>query len=117
MNEYLDFIKFALDEISKIDDINSIEISEKYVTIYEFEFKVSFKKLGLKYFYIPFKLIVKDNFMLSYKYVDMNTMKDDLISKIDDFKKEYDLKELNKVIDFYENELKKLKERLRKING
>ena len=45
MNEYLDFIKFAIDEISKVDDIKSINISQFYGYVFCLDFKVKFNKL------------------------------------------------------------------------
>lgn len=97
MREYLDFIKFALDEFSKIDGFESINISEFLGQIKGIEFEVWFKR-GFK----------------SFKISSEESMEKCLKEQIEKFiKREKELKDLEDKKSYYEKELKHIEEQIK----
>lgn len=114
MNEYLDFIKFALDEFSKVDSIESISISEFGGYTSGIEFKVWFVRKGFNSFEVA-SWVVSGNFQTGDEISD-DSMRKCLKEQIDKFiNKSKDLKELENKRDDYERELKEIKEKIVKL--
>lgn len=114
MNEYLDFIKFALDEFSKVDSIESITISEFGGYTSGIKFEVWFVRKGFNSFEVA-SWIVSGNFQTGDEISD-DSMRKCLKEQIDKFiNKSKDLKELENKRDDYERELKEIKEKIVKL--
>lgn len=108
MNEYLDFIKFALDEISKVDEIEIINISKYYGIIFCLNFEVSFKKLGSETFQIPYAVGNGDKYTPIYEKVNEEIMRKQIKNQVKDFKNS-ELINCEEKIEFYLKKLEKLK--------
>lgn len=108
MNEYLDFIKFALDEISKIDDIETINISKSYGVIFLLNFEIKFKKLGSEIFQIVYSISDGDKYTPIYEKVSEEIMRKQIKNQVKDFKNS-ELINCEKEIEFYLKKLEKLK--------
>lgn len=114
MNEYLDFIKFALDEFSKVDSIESITISEFGGYTRGIEFEVWFVRKGFNSFKIA-SWVVSGNFQTGDD-ISGESMRKCLKEQIEKFiNKSKDLKELENKRDDYERELKEIKEKIVKL--
>lgn len=114
MNKYLDFIKFALDEFSKVDSIESITISEFGGYTSGIEFEVWFVRKGFNSFKVA-SWVVSGNFQTGDEISD-DSMRKCLKEQIDKFiNKSKDLKELESKRDDYERELKEIKEKIVKL--
>lgn len=111
MNEYLDFIKFALDEFSKIDSIESITINEFVGYTNGVEFEVWFNKKGFKSFKVA-SWIVSGNFQTGDDISD-ESMRKCLKEQIEKFiNRDKELKELEEKKNYYEKELDKIKKQI-----
>lgn len=111
MNEYLDFIKFALDEFNKIDSIESITISEFGGYTNGIEFEVWFNKKGFKSFKVA-SWVVSGNFQTGDDISEEN-MRKCLKEQIEKFiKKNKELKELEEKKNYYEKELNEIKKQI-----
>nr|DAN63688.1 MAG TPA: hypothetical protein [Herelleviridae sp.] len=108
MNEHLNFIKFALDEISKIDDIETISISKQYGVIFLLNFEIKFKKLGSKTFQITYSISNGDKYTPRYSNYDEVHLREQIIEKVKDFKNK-EITECEDKIEFYSKKLKVLK--------
>ena len=112
MNEYLEFIKFALDEFSKVDSIETITISEFGGYTNGIEFDVWFIKKGFKSFKVA-SWVVSDNFQTGDDISNEN-MRKCLKEQIEKFiKKSNELKELEEKKNYYEKELKHIGEQMK----
>jgi hypothetical protein len=102
MNEYINFIKFALDEFNKIDTIGSINIDKFNNYTRSIEFDIWFDKKGFKSFKID-----------SWSVSDED-MRKCLKEKIEKFiKKDKELKELEEKKNYYEKELNEIEKQIR----
>lgn len=111
MNKYLDFIKFALDEFSKIDSIESINISEFGGYTNGIEFEVWFNKKGFNSFKVA-SWIVSGNFQTGDDISD-ESMRKCLKEQIEKFiNKNKELKELEEKKNYYEKELNEIKKQI-----
>lgn len=110
MNEYLDFIKFALDEISKIDDIESINISQFYGYMFCLDFKVKFNKLGSKVFRVYYSVSNGDRYTPMYEKISDKGMRKHLKDLIKEFK-DSEITECEEKINFYINKLEEINKR------
>ena len=110
MNEYLNFIKFALDEISKIDDIETINISKSYGVIFLLNFEIKFKKLGSETFQIPYAVGNGDKYTPIYEKVSEEIMRKQIKTQVKEFK-DSEIIECEEKIEFYLNKFKELKKR------
>jgi hypothetical protein len=111
MNKYLDFIKFALDEFTKIDTIDSITISEFGGYTNGIEFEVWFNRKGFKSFKVA-SWVVSGNFQTGDK-ISEESMRKCLKEQIKKFiNKSNKLKELEKKKNYYEEELNKIKKQI-----
>lgn len=114
MNEYLEFIKFALDELNKVDTIESITISEFGGYTSGIEFEVWFVRKGFNSFKVA-SWVVSGNFQTGDEISD-DSMRKCLKEQIDKFiNRSKDLKELENKRDDYERELKEIKEKIVKL--
>lgn len=114
MNKYLDFIKFALDEFSKVDSIESITISEFGGYTSGIEFEVWFVRKGFNSFKVA-SWVVSGNFQTGDD-ISGESMRKCLKEQIEKFiNKSKDLKELENKRDDYERELKEIKEKIVKL--
>lgn len=114
MNEYLDFIKFALDEFSKIDSIDSITIDEFGGYTSGIDFSVWFNKKGFKSFKVA-NWVVSGNFQTGDDISD-ESMRKCLKEQIEKFiKKNKELKELEEKKNYCEKELNEIKEKIIKL--
>jgi hypothetical protein len=114
MNEHLDFIKFALDEFSKIDSIESITISEFGGYTNGIEFEVWFVRKGFNSFKVA-SWVVSGNFQTGDE-ISEESMRKCLKEQIEKFiKKEKELKELEGKKNYYEKELDEIKEKIIKL--
>lgn len=114
MNEYLEFIKFALDEFSKVDTIESINIDEFGGYTSGIRFDVWFVKKGFNSFEVA-NWVVSDNFQTGDD-ISGESMRKCLKEQIEKFiNKSKDLKELENKRDDYERELKEIKEKIVKL--
>lgn len=109
MNEHLDFIKFALEEISKVDEIETINISKSYGFIFCLNFEVSFKKLGSETFQIAYSVSNGDKITPYYTKYEEVHLRNQIIEQVREFK-DRELTECEEKIEFYSKKLKKLKE-------
>lgn len=110
MNEYLDFIKFALDEISKIDDIETINISKSYGVIFLLNFEIKFKKLGSETFQIAYSISNGDKYTPYYTKYEEIHLRNQIVEKVKDFKNK-EITECEEKIEFYSKKLKLLQKR------
>ena len=111
MNEYLEFIKFALDEISKVDDIEDININEFGGYTSGIGFDVWFVRKGFKSFKVA-SWVVSGNFQTGDDISD-ESMKKCLKEQIEKFiKKNNELKELEEKKNYYEKELNEIKKQI-----
>lgn len=108
MNEYLDFIKFALEEISKVDDIETINILKSYGVIFLLNFEIKFKKLGSKTFQITYSIGNGDKYMPRYERYEEKHLRSQIIEQIEKFKNK-EITECEEKIEFYSKKLKTLK--------
>lgn len=108
MNEHLDFIKFALDEISKVDGIETINISKSYGVIFLLNFEIKFKKLGSKTFQIAYSISNGDKYTPIYENYDEKHMRKQIKNQVREFK-DSELIDCEEKIEFYLNKLEKLK--------
>ena len=110
MNKYLEFIKFALDEISKIDDIETITISKSYGVIFLLNFEIKFKKLGSKTFQIAYSIGNGDKYMPRYERYEDIHLRNQIIEQVEKFKSK-EIIECKEKIEFYSKKLKALQKR------
>lgn len=110
MNEHLNFIKFALDEISKVDDIESINISKDCGYTHCLVFKVNFNKLGLKTFQVAYSISDGDKYTPYYTKYEEIHLKNQIVEKVREFK-DREIIECEDKIEFYSKKLKVLKKR------
>ena len=111
MNKYLDFIKFALDEFSKIDSIGSMSINKFNNYTKSIEFDVWFDRKGYNLFKIDSRS-VNDNFKTGDDISD-ESMRKCLREQIEKFiNKNKELKELEEKKNYYEKELNEIKKQI-----
>lgn len=110
MNEYLDFIKFALDEISKIDDIESINISQFYGYAFCLDFKVKFNKLGSNVFRVMYSISNGDRYMPMYTKYSEENMRKQIKDLVKEFK-DREMTECEEKINFYIKKLEEINKR------
>lgn len=111
MNEHLNFIKFALDEFSKVDTIKSISINEFGWYTTGIGFDVNFSRIGFKLFKVA-NWVVSGNFQTGDD-ISEEGMRKCLKEQIDKFiNKSNGLKELEKKKNYYEEELNKIKKQI-----
>ena len=111
MNKYLDFIKFALDEFSKIDTIESINIDEFGGYTSGIGFDVWFVRKGFNSFKVA-NWVVSGNFQTGDDISD-ESMRKCLREQIEKFiKKNKELKELEEKKNYYEKELDEIKKQI-----
>lgn len=111
MNEYLDFIKFALDEFNKIDTIESINIDEFSGYTNGIEFEVWFVRKGFNSFKVA-NWVVSGNFQTGDDISD-ESMRKCLKEQIEKFiNKDKELKELEEKKNYYEKELDDIKKQI-----
>lgn len=114
MNEYLDFIKFALDEFSKVDSIESITISEFGGYTRGIEFEVWFVRKGFNSFKVA-SWVVSGNFQTGDEISD-ESMRKCLKEQIEKFiNRSKELKELEEKKNYCEKELNEIKEKIIKL--
>jgi hypothetical protein len=114
MNEYLDFIKFALDEFSEVDSIESITISEFGGYTSGIEFEVWFVRKGFNSFKVA-SWVVSGNFQTGNEISEEN-MRKCLKEQIEKFiNRSKELKELEEKKNYCEKELNKIKEKIIKL--
>lgn len=108
MNEYLDFIKFALDEFSKVDIIESINIDELGGYTGGIGFDVWFVRKGFKSFKVA-SWVVSGNFQTGDD-ISEESMGKCLKEQIEKFiNRNKELKELEEKKNYYEKELDDIK--------
>lgn len=110
INECLDFIKFALEEISKLDDIDNINISEFYGYAFCLDFKVKFNKLGSYTFRVQYSISNGDRYMPMYTKYSKENMREQLKDLIKEFK-DSEITECEEKINFYLNKLEEINKR------
>lgn len=111
MNKYLDFIKFALDEFSKVDTIESITIDEFGGYTSGIGFDVWFARKGFNSFKVA-SWIVSGNFQTGDD-ISEESMRKCLKEQIEKFiNRDKELKELEKKKNYYEEELNKVKKQI-----
>ena len=110
MNEHLNFIKFALEGISKIDDIETINISKSYGVIFLLNFEVKFSKLGLKTFQIAYSISNGDKYTPIYERYEEVHLRNQIIEQVENFKSK-EIIECKEKIEFYSKKLKALQKR------
>lgn len=111
MNEHLNFIKFALDEFSKVDTIKSISINEFGWYTTGIGFDVNFSRIGFKLFKVA-NWVVSGNFQTGDD-ISEEGMRKCLKEQIDKFiNKSNGLKELEKKKNYYEKELDEIKKQI-----
>lgn len=111
MNKYLDFIKFALDEFSKIDTIESINIDEFSGYTNGIEFDVWFVRKGFNSFKVA-NWVVSFNFQTGDD-ISEESMRKCLKEQIEKFiNKNKELKELEEKKNYYEKELDNIKKQI-----
>ena len=111
MNEYLDFIKFSLDEFSKIDNIESINIDEFGGYTSGIEFDVWFVKKGFNSFKVA-SWVVSSNFQTGDD-ISEESMRKCLKEQIEKFIiRNKELKELEEKKNYYEKELDDIKKQI-----
>lgn len=114
MNKYLDFIKFALDEFSKVDSIESITISEFGGYTSGIEFEVWFVRKGFNSFEVA-SWIVSGNFQTGDE-ISEESMRKCLKEQIEKFiNRSKELKELEEKKNYCEKELNEIKEKIIKL--
>lgn len=114
MNEYLDFIKFALDEFSKVDTIESINIDEFGGYTSGIRFDVWFVKKGFNSFEVA-NWIVSGNFQTGDD-ISEESMRKCLKEQIEKFiNRDKELKELEEKKNYCEKELNEIKEKIVKL--
>lgn len=114
MNKYLDFIKFALDEFSKVDSIESITISEFGGYTSGIEFEVWFVRKGFNSFEVA-SWVVSGNFQTGDEISEEN-MRKCLKEQIEKFiNRSKELKELEEKKNYCEKELNEIKEKIIKL--
>lgn len=114
MNKYLDFIKFALDEFSKVDTIESITISEFGGYTSGIKFEVWFVRKGFNSFEVA-SWVVSGNFQTGDEISEEN-MRKCLKEQIEKFiNKSKELKELEEKKNYCEKELNEIKEKIIKL--
>lgn len=114
MNKYLDFIKFALDEFSKVDTIESININKFNNYTKSIEFDVWFDRKGYNLFKIDSRS-VSDNFKTGDDISDEN-MRKCLKEQIEKFiNRNKELKDLKEKKNYYEKELDDIKNKILKL--
>ena len=114
MNEYLDFIKFALDEFSKVDSIESITISEFGGYTRGIEFEVWFVRKGFNSFKVA-SWVVSGNFQTGDE-ISEESMRKCLKEQIEKFiNRSKELKELEEKKNYCEKELNEIKEKIIKL--
>lgn len=114
MNEYLDFIKFALDEFSKVDTIESITISEFGGYTSGIKFEVWFVRKGFNSFEVA-SWVVSGNFQTGDEISEEN-MRKCLKEQIEKFiNRSKELKELEEKKNYCEKELNEIKEKIIKL--
>lgn len=111
MNEHLDFIKFALDEFSKIDTIESINIDEFGGYTSGIGFDVWFVRKVFKSFKVA-SWIVSGNFQTGDD-ISEESMRKCLKEQIEKFiNRNKELKELEEKKNYYEKELDDIKKQI-----
>lgn len=111
MNKYLDFIKFALDEFSKVDTIESITVSEFGGYTSGIEFEVWFVRKGFNSFKVA-SWVVSGNFQTGDD-ISEESMRKCLKEQIEKFiNKSNELKELEEKKNYYEKELNEIKKQI-----
>jgi hypothetical protein len=114
MNEYLDFIKFALDEFSKVDSIESITISEFGGYTSGIGFDVWFARKGFNSFKVA-SWVVSGNFQTGDE-ISEESMRKCLKEQIEKFiNRSKELKELEEKKNYCEKELNEIKEKIIKL--
>lgn len=114
MNEYLDFIKFALDEFSKVDSIESITISEFGGYTSGIGFDVWFVRKGFNSFEVA-SWVVSGNFQTGDE-ISEESMRKCLKEQIEKFiNRSKELKELEEKKNYCEKELNEIKEKIIKL--
>lgn len=114
MNKYLDFIKFALDEFSKVDSIESITISEFGGYTSGIRFDVWFVKKGFNSFEVA-SWVVSGNFQTGDD-ISEESMRKCLREQIEKFiNRDKELKELEEKKNYCEKELNEIKEKIIKL--
>mgnify|MGYP003081965332 FL=1 len=114
MNKYLDFIKFALDEFSKVDSIESITISEFGGYTSGIKFEVWFVRKGFNSFEVA-SWVVSGNFQTGDK-ISEESMRKCLKEQIEKFiNRSKELKELEEKKNYCEKELNEIKEKIIKL--
>lgn len=111
MNKHLDFIKFALDEFSKIDSIESITINEfgRYTDSIEFDIWFNEKEFN------SFKVVscVVNSDLRTGDDISEESMRKCLKEQIDKFiNRSKELKELKEKKNYYEKELNEIKKQI-----
>lgn len=115
MNEYLDFIKFALDEFSKVDTIESITIDEFGGYTSGIDFSVWFARKGFNSFKVA-SWIVNGNFQTGDD-ISEESMRKCLKEQIEKFiNKNKELKELEEKKNYYEKELDGIKKQIMDVS-
>ena len=111
MNEHLDFIKFALDEFSKVDTIESINIDELGGYTSGIGFDVWFVRKGFNSFKVA-SWVVSGNFQTGDD-ISEESMRKCLKEQIEKFiNKDKELKELEEKKNYYEKELDNIKKQI-----
>ena len=111
MNEYLDFIKFALDEFNKVDTIESINIDQFGGYTSGIRFDVWFVKKGFNSFEVA-NWVVSGNFQTGSN-ISEESMRKCLREQIEKFiNKNKELKELEEKKNYYEKELDNIKKQI-----
>ena len=111
MNEHLDFIKFALDEFSKVDTIESINIDEFGGYTSGIGFDVWFVRKGFNSFKVA-SWVVSGNFQTGDD-ISEESMKKCLREQIEKFvNRSKELKELEDKKKYYEKELDDIKKQI-----
>lgn len=114
MNKYLDFIKFALDEFSKVDTIESITIDEFGGYTSGIKFEVWFVRKGFNSFEVA-SWIVSGNFQTGDE-ISEESMRKCLKEQIEKFiNRSKELKELEEKKNYCEKELNEIKEKIIKL--